>query len=168
MILYSGGTTGKTKGIVLTNRNFNALAAQIVAANPMFRPGDNMLAAMPVFHGFGLGVCIHSMLANGGRCVLVPRFTAASYAKLITKYRCRFIAGVPTLYEALLRLPGLEKADLSCLKGVFSGGDSLSVELKKKLDGFLAAHGAQVQVREGYGTTETVTACCLTPPHRAK
>ncbi|MBQ8494865.1 MAG: AMP-binding protein, partial [Clostridia bacterium] len=88
--------------------------------------------------------------------------------KLITKYRCRFIAGVPTLYEALLRLPGLEKADLSCLKGVFSGGDSLSVELKKKLDGFLAAHGAQVQVREGYGTTETVTACCLTPPHRAK
>ncbi len=168
VILYSGGTTGKTKGIVLTNRNFNALAAQIVAANPMFRPGDNMLAAMPVFHGFGLGVCIHSMLANGGRCVLVPRFTAASYAKLITKYRCRFIAGVPTLYEALLRLPGLEKADLSCLKGVFSGGDSLSVELKKKLDGFLAAHGAQVQVREGYGTTETVTACCLTPPHRAK
>lgn len=168
VILYSGGTTGKTKGIVLTNRNFNALAAQIVAANPMFQPGDNMLAAMPVFHGFGLGVCIHSMLANGGRCVLVPRFTAASYAKLITKYRCKFIAGVPTLYEALLRLPGLEKADFSCLKGVFSGGDSLSVELKKRLDRFLASHGAQVQVREGYGTTETVTACCLTPPHLAK
>jgi len=163
VILYSGGTTGTTKGIVLTNRNFNALGAQITATNPMFRPGDKMLAAMPLFHGFGLGVCIHSMLFNGGRCILVPRFTAKSYAKLITKYRCNFIAGVPTLYEALLRLPSMEKADLSCLKGVFSGGDSLSVELKKKFDRFLYDHKSAVQVREGYGTTETVTACCLTP-----
>lgn len=168
VVLYSGGTTGTTKGIVLTNLNFNALAAQIVAVNPMFRPGDKMLAAMPLFHGFGLGVCIHSMLANGGRCILVPRFTAASYAKLITKYRCNLIAGVPTLFEALLRLPSMEKADLSCLKGVYSGGDSLSVELKKKFDMFLYDHKAVIQVREGYGTTETVTACCLTPPHMAK
>ncbi|MCD8128550.1 MAG: AMP-binding protein [Oscillospiraceae bacterium] len=168
VILYSGGTTGTTKGIVLTNRNFNALAEQIIATNPMFRPGDKMLAAMPLFHGFGLGVCIHSMLYNGGRCVLVPRFTAASYAKLITKYHCNFIAGVPTLYEALLRLPSMEKADLSCLKGGFSGGDSLSVELKKKFDKFLYDHKAAIQVREGYGTTETVTACCLTPVNMFK
>lgn len=168
VILYSGGTTGKTKGILLTNLNFNALAQQIIATNPMFRPGDKMLSAMPLFHGFGLGVCIHSMLANGGRCILVPRFTADSYAKLITKYKCNFIAGVPTLYEALLRLPSMDKADLSCLKGVFSGGDSLSVELKKKVDKFLYDHRSMVQVREGYGTTETVTASCLTPIHMAK
>ena len=151
-ILYSGGTTGTTKGILLTNLNFNALSAQIIATNPMFRPGDKMLSAMPLFHGFGLGVCIHSMLAQGGRCILVPRFTAESYSKLITKYRCNFIAGVPTLYEALLRLPNMEGADLSCLKGVFSGGDSLSVELKKKFDKFLYDHKAVIQVREGYGT----------------
>ena len=168
VILYSGGTTGKTKGILLTNLNFNALAQQIIATNPMFRPGDKMLSAMPLFHGFGLGVCIHSMLANGGRCILVPRFTADSYAKLITKYKCNFSAGVPTLYEALLRLPSMDKADLSCLKGVFSGGDSLSVELKKKVDKFLYDHRSMVQVREGYGTTETVTASCLTPIHMAK
>jgi len=62
----------------------------------------------------------------------------------------------------------MEKADLSCLKGVFSGGDSLSVELKKKFDKFLYDHKASIQVREGYGTTETVTACCLTPIHMAK
>lgn len=167
-ILYSGGTTGVTKGILLTNKNFNALATQIIATNPMFRPGDKMLSAMPLFHGFGLGVCIHSMLAFGGRCILVPRFTPESYAKLITKYKCNFIAGVPTLYEALLRLPKFDNADLSSLKGVFSGGDSLSIELKKKLDKFLYDHKAVVQVREGYGTTETVTACCLTPTHMHK
>ncbi|HPE15454.1 MAG TPA: AMP-binding protein, partial [Oscillospiraceae bacterium] len=168
VILYSGGTTGKTKGIVLTNLNFNALAQQIIATNPMYRPGDRMLSAMPLFHGFGLGVCIHAILSQGGRCILVPRFTAQSYAKLITKYRCNFIAGVPTLYEALLRLPSMDRADLSSLKGVFSGGDSLSVELKKKFDQFLYDHGAVVQIREGYGTTECVTASCLTPPCLAK
>ncbi len=168
VILYSGGTTGTTKGIVLTNKNFNALGQQVVAANPMFRPGDKMLAAMPLFHGFGLGVCIHTMLSQGGRCILIPRFTAKSYAKQIVKYRCNFIAGVPTLYEALLRLPSMNGADLSCLKGVFSGGDSLSVELKKKFDKFLYDHHASIQVRGGYGTTEPVTACCLTPPHMFK
>ena len=164
VILYSGGTTGTTKGIVLTNLNFNALSQQVIATNPMFRPGDRMLAAMPIFHGFGLGVCIHTMLTQGGRCVLVPRFTAKSYSKLITKYKCNFIAGVPTLYEALLRLPTMEKADLSSLKGVFSGGDSLTIELKKKFDKFLYDHKAVIQIREGYGTTECVTASCLTPP----
>ena len=168
VILYSGGTTGTTKGIVLTNKNFNALGQQVVAANPMFRPGDKMLAAMPVFHGFGLGVCIHTMLSQGGRCILVPRFTPKSYANDLVKHRCNFIAGVPTLYEALLRLPDMDGADLSCLKGVFSGGDSLSIELKKKFDKFLADHKATIQVREGYGTTETVTACCLTPSHMYK
>ena len=168
VILYSGGTTGTTKGIVLTNKNFNALGQQVIAANPMFRPGDKMLAAMPIFHGFGLGVCIHTMLTQGGRCILVPRFTPRSYAKDLVKQRCNFIAGVPTLYEALLRLPDMEGADLSSLKGVFSGGDSLSIELKKKFDKFLYDHHAVIQVREGYGTTETVTACCLTPSHMHK
>ena len=164
VILYSGGTTGITKGIVLTNKNFNACAQQVIAANPMIRPGDKMLAAMPLFHGFGLGVCIHTALFCGCTSILIPRFTPKSYAKDLVKYKCNFIAGVPTLYEALLRLPSMDDADLSFLKGVFSGGDSLSIELKKKLDKFLHDHNAPIQVREGYGTTETVTACCLTPP----
>ena len=166
VVLFSGGTTGTSKGILLTNGAFNSVGKMIIETNPMFRPGDKMLAAMPLFHGFGLGVCIHAMLFNGGRCLLVPRFTPKSYGKIMVKARCNFVAGVPTLYEALLRLPNMEGADLSALKGVYSGGDSLSVELKKKLDTFLYDHGASVQVREGYGATETVTACCLTPPHR--
>ena len=155
VILYSGGTTGITKGILLSNLNFNALAAQIIATNPIWNLGDKMLAIMPMFHGFGLGVSIHSMLANGGCCILV-------------KHKPNFIAGVPTLYEALLRIPNLEDLDLSCLKGVFSGGDSLPPELKKRFDKFLKDHGAKIEVREGYGTTECVTASCLTPLTKAK
>ena len=168
VILYSGGTTGTTKGILLSNLNFNALGQQVIAANPMFRVGDKMLAAMPLFHGFGIGVCVHTMLSQGGRCILIPRFTAEDYAKKVVKCKCNFIAGVPTLYEALLRLPYMNNADLSSLKGVFSGGDSLSVELKKKFDKFLYDHNSKVQIREGFGTTECVTASCLTPPHMAK
>lgn len=168
VILYSGGTTGTQKGILLSNLNFNALAQQIVATNPMYRPGDKMLAVMPIFHGFGLGVCIHSMLSNGGRCLLIPRFNPESYAKLLKKHRPNFIAGVPTLYEALLRIKSLDRVDLSCLKGVFSGGDSLSIELKKRFDKFLKDHNASIPVREGYGTTECVTASCLTPVNRYK
>lgn len=167
-ILYSGGTTGTMKGILLSNLNFNALAQQIIATNPMFKPGDKMLAVMPIFHGFGLGVCIHSMLSSGGRCLLIPRFNPESYAKLLKKHKPNFIAGVPTLYEALLRLKTLNRVDLSCLKGVFSGGDSLSIELKKRFDAFLEQHNASIHVREGYGTTECVTASCLTPIHTAK
>ncbi len=168
VILYSGGTTGITKGILLSNLNFNALAAQILATNPILNIGDKMLALMPMFHGFGLGVCVHSMLANGGSCILVPRFTPQTYPELLRKYRPNLIAGVPTLYEALLRIPNLENLDLSCLKGVFSGGDSLPAELKKRFDKFLRDHGAKIEVREGYGTTECVTASCLTPLTKAK
>lgn len=168
VILYSGGTTGVNKGILLSNYNFNALGAQVIATNPIFNPGDTMLAVMPIFHGFGLGVSIHTMLMNGGRCILVPKFNAESYAKLLKKHKCNFIAGVPTLYEALIRQDSMKGADLSFLKGCFSGGDSLSPELKKKFDKFLKEHGASIVIREGYGTTECVTASCLTPLHLAK
>ena len=168
VILFSGGTTGVTKGILLSNLNFNALAMQTKEMSHMETVGKSMLAAMPMFHGFGLGVCIHTMMVAGSRAILVPRFNVKQYAKLLKKEQPNFIAGVPSLYEALTRNPYMDGVDLSCLMGVFSGGDSLSIELKKKLDKFLADHGAKQRVREGYGTTECVTASCLTPYHKEK
>lgn len=162
-ILYSGGTTGTTKGILLSNLNFNALALQTGTAGSCITPGNKCLSIMPVFHGFGLGVCIHTMLYWGITAILVPQFNAKSYCKLLKKYKPNYIAGVPTLFEALLRMEDAQNLDMSQLKGVFSGGDSLSVELKNKVDSFLHEHGSTEQIREGYGTTESVTACCLTP-----
>lgn len=165
VILFSGGTTGVTKAIQLSNLNFNALALQTATMCGKPIRGKIMLAAMPMFHGFGLGVCIHTMMVAGGMSVLVPKFNPKEYAELIKKTRPNYIAGVPTLFEAITRIKSLNGADLSCLMGVFSGGDSLSVELKKKMDKFLADHKADVKIREGYGTTECVTASCLTPLH---
>lgn len=163
-ILYSGGTTGTTKGICLSSYNFNALALQTIAASGY--PdivGKSMLSVMPIFHGFGLGIGIHTALVGGAKCILVPNFSVKIYADLLRKKHPNFIPGVPTLFEALLRTKDLDKLDMSFLMGVFSGGDSLSVELKHKVDAFLREHNATLQIREGYGTTECVTACCLTP-----
>ena len=170
-ILYSGGTTGTTKGILLSNLNFNALALQTIAASGFTMEeiaGMKMLSVMPVFHGFGLGIGIHTPLIAGGTCILIPQFNVNTYADVLVKQKPNLIPGVPTLFEALLRAEKLEGADLSFLRGIFSGGDSLSPELKKKVDAFLKAHGCSEQIREGYGTTECVTASCLTPKDYAR
>jgi len=168
VVLFSGGTTGVTKGIMLSDYSFNALALQTAVMSHEDIRHLKMLAAMPVFHGFGLGVCIHTMLFSGGTSILVPRFNVKSYAKLIKNNKPNFIAGVPSLFEAITRNKYLDGVDLSFLKGVFSGGDSLTIELKKKFDKFLADHNASIRVREGYGTTECVTASCLTPWDKEK
>ena len=163
-ILYSGGTSGLPKGICLTDLNFNALAMQAYKAMDIeFTRGLRILSCMPMFHGFGLGINIHVALVFGACCMLMPTFDKHSYAKALIKKRPNFIAGVPTIFEALLHLPELEGQDLSFLLGMFCGGDSLSVELKRSIDQFLKEHNASIQVREGYGLTECVTASCLTP-----
>ena len=168
-ILYSGGTTGTTKGIQLSNQNFNALGLQTIAASGFGSvAGMKMLSIMPVFHGFGLGIGIHTALIGGATCILIPQFSVKVYAETLLKRRPELIPGVPTLFEALLRADALKNADLSFLKGIFSGGDSLSPELKKKVDSFLKEHGCTEQIREGYGTTECVTASCLTPKDYAR
>ena len=168
-ILYSGGTTGTTKGIMLSSMNFNALGLQTIAASGFGSvAGMKMLSIMPVFHGFGLGIGIHTALTGGAACILVPQFSVKVYSDTLLKYRPELIPGVPTLFEALLRAEDLREADLSFLKGIFCGGDSLSTELKKKVDAFLKAHGCAEQIREGYGTTECVTASCLTPKDYAR
>jgi long-chain acyl-CoA synthetase len=164
VILYSGGTSGTPKGICLSDLNFNACAMQVREALGMeFRTGLKMLSCMPLFHGFGLGINLHAVLIHGACCLLMPTFTGKTYARMVKNKKPNFIAGVPTIFDALLHVPELQNADLSFLSGMFCGGDSLPVELKRRIDTFLRDHNAHIQVREGYGLTECVTASCLTP-----
>ena len=164
VILYSGGTSGTPKGICLTDLNFNACAMQAMKSiGIVWRRGIKMLSCMPMFHGFGLGMNIHTVLIHGACCILMPTFNNKTYGEALVKKKPNLIAGVPTIFEALLHLKQLDGVDLSFLMGMFSGGDSLSIELKKSIDKFLKEHSATIQVREGYGLTECVTASCLTP-----
>lgn len=165
-ILYSGGTSGNPKGMALSNLNFNALARQLSAQYEYTIPfGSNfaMVTVLPMFHGFGLGCCTHAMMLMGLRSILIPQFSAKAVAKIINKKHPNLIAGPPTLYEALMRSDKMKKADMSSFIGIFSGGDKLPADTKRRFDDFLAHHGCKVHLREGYGLTETVTACMLTP-----
>lgn len=163
VILQSGGTTGKMKGVCLSNMNINACAIQMKAANPMIDPSDRMLSVMPIFHGNGLVIGVHTMLITGARCVLIPRFSPESYAKDLLKHKCNYMSGVPTLFEKLTETKCMQHADLSFLKGVFSGADYLSVELERRIDQFLEERHSPVKVRQGYGMTEGVVASSLNP-----
>ena len=144
-ILYSGGTTGKPKGIVLSNLNFNALALSSLTFVKI-GVGDKILAIMPIFHGFGLGVCVHTCMSVGAQSILIPRFDNKKFHKLLKKHKPTVLAGVPTLWEAMINNPKMKNMDLSFLKIMISGGDSLSVSLKHKMDAFLKEHNADIQV----------------------
>ena len=161
IILHSGGTTGIPKEIVHSNRAFNSFGVQAVITLKDVSVGDVMLAILPIFHGFGLGVCIHVAFCYGACSVLIPRFDAKKFGGLLKKYKPTMIFGVPTLYEALINTRGIEKLDLSFLKYVVSGGDSLAAPLEKRINEFLAEHNAKVKISQGYGMTECLAAVCL-------
>ena len=155
VILHSGGTTGTPKNIVLTNGNLNALSVQGRIIFPTIESGDSMLTVLPLFHCFGLCVCVHAVMCLNGGCILVPQFDAKRFDKLFSKYKPTLVAGVPTLYEALLTNKYMENMDLSYLKYAICGGDSLTEAKNNEINKFFDQHGVQRHVIQGYGMTET-------------
>ncbi|MRR16559.1 MAG: AMP-dependent synthetase [Deltaproteobacteria bacterium] len=162
VILYSGGTTGVPKGIMLSNMNFISEGMQVSQWGKL-SGADSILAILPIFHGFGLGVCVNACFMGGGKSILVPTFTPETVADLIRSRKPSFVIGVPTLYDALSRNPKMEKADLSCLRATFSGADTLPRPVKERFEGMVRKQGGNVQLLEGYGLTEAVTAIMATP-----
>ena len=161
-ILFSGGTTGSPKGIVLSNRNFIAEGMQAVAWGGL-GDGDSILAILPIFHGFGLGVCVNAALMAGAKSILVPVFDPATTAALLRKKRPSVLVGVPTLFHALADDPSLARADLSCLRACFCGADTLPRPVKERFEKLVAERGGHVRLLEGYGLTEAVTAIMAMP-----
>jgi long-chain acyl-CoA synthetase len=155
-ILYSGGTTGTPKGILLSHWNLVTVGLQVRAWIGL-GPSDTILAALPIFHGFGLAALVNAGLLSGCRLLLVPTFTPETTAELMQKKKPTLIAGVPTLYEALVRNPALKKADLSPLRAAFSGADSLPEPVRLGFEALVASRGGTVKLLEGYGLTEAVT-----------
>lgn len=168
VILYSGGTTGDPKGVVLSNLNFNALGAQCFKMADPAKAGDSVLTIMPIFHGFGIGVCVHTELISGMNVILVPLFKPKDFAKLIKKNKPAFLAGVPTMYEALINSKEKSKTYLKGLVNVICGGDVLNETLRNNVDTYLKSHGSTANIRVGYGLTECTGASCLTPRYYFK
>ena len=164
VIMYSGGTTGAPKAVMLSNLNINA---ESICDGVMIRqtvPGATVLSILPLFHCFGLGVCIHTPLCRGMGCILIPAFSHKQFADIIRKNEPNFIVGVPTLFEALINTK-LKPNDLSSVTAVICGGDALNQTLRDKVNDFLAHHGSEAKIRVGYGLTEGSGAVCLSPEH---
>lgn len=163
-ILYSGGTTGLPKGIMLSHANVTDEAMQ-VAAWVSIGERDVILAVLPIFHGFGLGALVHAGLLSGAKLVMVPQFSPEIVAKLMRTERPTLMAGVPTLYDSLARDPALARADLSSLRAAFSGADTLRESVRERFERLVADRGGHVRLLEGYGLTEAVTAIMGNPLH---
>jgi len=161
-ILFSGGTTGTPKGILLSNRNFIAQGWQAIEWGEVYR-GLSVLAVLPVFHGFGLGVCLNAAFMRGGKSIIVPMFSAKVVADFLRKKRPNVLVGVPTMYAALAESKALVGVDLSCLHSTFSGADRLPRPVKEKFEAFVSKQGGRVKLLEGYGLTEAVTAVMAMP-----
>lgn len=162
LILHSGGTTGKIKGVCLSNHSVNAAILQMEATGN-YLPKEKMLTIMPIFHGNGLLIGVHLVLRFCGCCVLIPRFSPDSYVHDLLKNKCNYTSGVPTLFEKIIEVPEMKNVDLSFLRGVFCGADCLNVESQRKINNFLKEHNSPVFIRQGYGMTEAVVASALNP-----
>lgn len=163
VILYSGGTTGFPKGIMLSNYNFISEGMMAAAWGMKAIQDLSVLVILPIFHGFGLGIACNATFMCGGKAILVPRFTPETFAELIKSKRPSYITGVPTLYDALSRNPVFQTADLSCLKTARCGADTLPRTVKERFEEIVRRQGGDVKLLEGYGLTEAVTGIMSTP-----
>ena len=157
VLIYSGGTTGIAKGIMLSHFNFVANAHQIIAWGSLTNE-QGLLAVLPLFHGFGMSVTMNSAILAGGEITLLPRFNAKQVAKTIQKRKPSFFIGVPTMFVQLSNLPDIHRYDFSSLRGIFVGAAPLTKAIK---DDFEKKTGGRMI--EGYGLTEAVTAIMANP-----
>lgn len=150
VLLYTGGTTGVSKGVMLTHANLIANFLQI--KEWLQRPEgqhDTSLIVMPIFHSYGFTASLGFLLSTGGTAILVPRFDPADVLKLIHKYKPSAFPGVPTLYTALMNHPGVERYDLKSIQLCISAAAPCPVELIHRFEGKTGA-----AILEGYGMTE--------------
>ncbi len=161
-ILYSGGTTGFPKGVMLSNKNLIAEGMQVSVWGGL-NEEDTILAILPIFHGFGLSVCINAVFMGGATSVLVPKFELKDLIKTIKKEKPTFLIGVPTLFKAFVDSPEFRNIKLDFLKAAFCGADTLPEKLKKDFDLLVEKSGGKARLLEGYGLTEAVTAVMAMP-----
>ena len=157
VLIYSGGTTGIAKGIMLSHFNLVANAHQIIAWGHL-TDEQGVLAVLPLFHGFGMSVTMNAAVLAGGEIFLVPRFKAKAVAKAIHKYKPSFFIGVPTMFVQLSNMPDIHRYDFRSLRGTFVGAAPLTKAIK---DDFEKKTGGRMI--EGYGLTEAVTAIMANP-----
>ncbi len=157
LIIYSGGTTGVAKGIMLSHFSVVANAHMIKVWGDL-NEDERILTVLPLFHGYGMNVCMNAPVLSGVEMVLLPRFSPSLMAKTISRFRPTLTAVVPTMLVALSNLPDIERYDFTSLKAIWVGAAPLTKAVKEE---FEAKTGGRLI--EGYGLTEAVTAIMANP-----
>lgn len=153
-IIYSGGTTGKPKGIIISNLNFNAMAGQTAAVCKDIRPGNSVLAALPIFHVFGLSVCVHSCLMAGMTLIIVPKINTKALNKELKKYKPNVFPAVPSMLKLAIHDKDPGKKAFKDIKLVVVGGDYLPPNVREEMIHHLRDHGSTADIKIGYGLSE--------------
>jgi long-chain acyl-CoA synthetase len=164
VVLFSSGTSGKQKGIMLSNEAFNQMVDQMEEVITPERGIDSMLCVLPFFHGFGLAITMHTVLALGGRCILIPRLIKKDLINTLLKEQPTYLAAVPYLLKVLLNNKQFNTHNLSFIKQVFVGGEYVPLALANQFNQLLSQQQSKACVQVGYGCTETLTAVTLMPP----
>lgn len=157
--LHSSGTTGQSKTVVLSNYAMNELAANIfktVDDTIGLSSDDSMLMTLPLFHGFGLGVCVHLMMSFG-KIILEPVFSAKKTVCLLRKNDVSFMCVVPNMLRRLIREKGFEGKHLAHLRQICVGGDKLDEKLLAQSNELLKKYGSPCRISEGFGLSETAS-----------
>ena len=163
--MHSGGTTGASKTVMLDNSAFNCLAENalaLIGGKPV-DDRDGMLMVLPIFHTFGLGICMHTTICAGGQVVLMPRFDPVRACKLLKSTSATFISGVPNMFAKMLDCGYFKGKYISRLKHCYCGGDKLSNSVKERFYEATKAAGNPIRLNEGYGLTEAGICCVNTP-----
>ena len=152
MLQYTGGTTGLSKGAMLSHANLSCNVQQLSAWYPDLEPGTEvLLGALPLFHVFGLNVALNWAVLESATLVLVPDpRDVERLVKSIPRHRVTGFPGVPAMFEALCRRPGIERADLTSLKRSFSGSAPLPAAVARRFEELTGC-----PILEGFGMTES-------------
>ena len=159
--LHSGGTTGEPKIICLSDYAINNLVDKIDDIVTISIKGRSMLAVLPIFHGFGLGMGVHGPLSRGASSALMMKFDVNKTINWINQNKVNLIIGVPTLYQKLLRNKKFIKSKLFNLEQCFIGGDNVPISLINDFNKIMKNNNSRCLLLEGYGLTETVTVCSV-------
>ncbi len=158
-IIYTGGTTGASKGVMLSNRNISCNVQQFRVWFPDENDGEeSVVGTFPIFHSAGFTACQNFLIWSGWEHVMIPRPEPGTIIELLKKYRPGFLPGVPTIFVGLLATPEFREMDLSFIKGFFSGAAPLAADTIRDLQDLTGA-----TILEVYGMTETTPIICITP-----